>query len=362
VRDLTIGVEEELLVLDPESFDLVQPPCGVFAEPFKRELSPFQVEVVTGVCETAPQAVAELTARRARLIEALAGRRLAGLGTHPFAAPWSGTSPGRRYADVLEDHQAGARLGRLAAGLHVHVAVAGADRALAVYNAFRGLAPLFVALAANAPFFAGADTGLATVRQKLCDVLPRQGVGPRFGSWADLEAYVDWGLRAGAFVDPAQLWWECRPNLRLGTIELRAPDAQMSVEDVHAVAALMHATVAELCDRYDRGEPLDAFATPMIQENRWRAARYGLAGELIDLRRASMVPARVLLRDLIGRARGSRLQESAAEGLSLAEARLERDVPGEQRAVVARDGMQGLARWAADATERLPSVRARAAG
>lgn len=367
MRDLTVGLEEELLVLDPESFDLVSPPGDIFTEAsaggvFKREMSPSQVEVVTGICETTSQAVAELSVARRRLIELLAGRRLAGLGTHPFAAPWEGISPGRRYQDILEEQQLGARLGRLAAGLHIHVAVAGADRALAVYNALRGVAPLFVALAANAPFIAGLDSGLATVRPMLSDALPRQGVGPRFGSWATLEDYVGVGLRSGAFTDVSQLWWECRLNLRLGTIELRAPDSQMSLDDVHGLAALAHATVADLCDRYDEGASLDVFETHTIQENRWRAARFGLSGSLIDLGRGRMVPTRVLVDELIRRGAGSRLHTSVAHGLQLAGGRLDRDMPVEQRGIVAEGGVRALAEWAADATERLPGVHLGATG
>jgi carboxylate-amine ligase len=366
VRDLTVGLEEELLVLDPQSFDLVSPPENVFTESpdgrFKRELSPSQVEVVTGVCGTPSQAVTELGVARARLIELLEGRRLAGLGTHPFAAPWDGISPGQRYADILHEQQLGARLGRLAAGLHIHVAVCGADRALAVYNALRGVAPLFVALAANAPFVAGFDSGLATVRPTLSDALPRQGVGPWFRSWGELEEYVGDGLRVGAFRDVSQLWWECRLNLRLGTIELRAPDSQMSLDDVHGLAALAHATVADFCARYDDGVPLDALKTRTIQENRWRAARFGLSGTLIDPDRRQMVPTRVLVGELIRQVERSSSHSDIAHGLQLAEARLERDVPAEQRDIVAQRGMRALAEWAADATEQSPGVELGATG
>jgi carboxylate-amine ligase len=362
-----VGLEEELLVLDPESFDLALPPEVVFTQAsdgprFKRELAPWQVEVVTGVCETTSQAVAELGVGRRRLIELLAGRRLAGLGTHPFAAPWDGISTGRRYEEILHEQQLGARLGRLAAGLHIHVAVTGADRALAIYRALRGLAPLFVALAANAPFIAGVDSGLATVRPKLSDALPRQGVGPRFRSWAEFETFVEWGLRAGAFSDVSQLWWECRMNMRLGTIELRAPDAQMSLDDVHALAALAHAAVAELCDRYDDGASLDGFETCMIQENRWRAARFGLSGSLIDLGRGRMTPTRALVEALIRRVERSRVQDSVAHGLRLAEARLERDMPADQRTIVSEAGVRALAEWAADRTDGVPGVDTTAPG
>src|SRR5262249_54534427 len=155
---------------------------------------------------------------------------------------------------LLAEHQLGVRLGALAAGLHVHVAVCGAERALAVHNALRTLMPALVAISANAPYIAGIDSGLATVRCTLADALPRRGTGPGVTSWDAYEETLRWGRDTGAVTDASRLWWDCRLNLRTGTIEVRAPDAQAALNDAEAVIAIVHAAVADLCTRHDAGE------------------------------------------------------------------------------------------------------------
>ena len=273
------------------------------------------------------------------------------MGAHPFAVPWNQISSGKRYEDIVYQQQLGARLGALAAGLHVHVAVRGADRALAVYNALRGVMPLFTAVAGNAPFIVGRDSGLATVRPKLCDALPRQGVGPRFATWDDFERLVSWGERTGAVPDSSSFWWECRLNLRVGTVEIRAPDAQPHLTDTHAIIALAHATVAHLCDLYDAGEELQARETQLIQENRWRAARYGITGEIVDLERNRLVPTRDVLESLLTQVQHAANRHDATTGLVYARTLAERDPPKHAREIAARLGLDGLARHTADQTE-----------
>jgi carboxylate-amine ligase len=211
----------------------------------------------------------------------------------------------------------------------------------------RGHAPLFTALAANAPFIAGQDTGLATVRPTLADALPRQGVGPHLPAWSDLEELVEWGRRTGAIPDPAKLWWECRLNLRLGTIEMRAPDAQSSLDDDHALIALAHALVADLCERLDGGERLPAHDTLRIQENRWRAMRFGMDAELIDLDTDRPVPAPDAVARLLDRVARHGTPESLAHVRALAA----RDEPGEQRRVARLHGPAGIVARAADSAE-----------
>jgi carboxylate-amine ligase len=353
VSDLTVGAEEELLLLDPGSLEPAAASGWLLAElgesrMHRPELWSAQVELVTDVGDSPAAVVADLRAARMRLVEAAAGRlRIAGLGTHPLALPAQSFSPGDRYAEIVEQHRLGARLGALASGLHVHVAVHGADRALAVYNAMRGYAPLFTALAANAPFIAGQDTGLATVRPTLADALPRQGVGPHLPAWSDLEELVEWGRRTGAIPDPAKLWWECRLNLRLGTIEMRAPDAQSSLDDDHALIALAHALVADLCERLDGGERLPAHDTLRIQENRWRAMRFGMDAELIDLDTDRPVPAPDAVARLLDRVARHGTPESLAHVRALAA----RDEPGEQRRVARLHGPAGIVARAADSAE-----------
>jgi carboxylate-amine ligase len=353
VSDLTVGAEEELLLLDPGTLEPAAASGWLLAElgesrMHRPELWSAQVELVTDVGDSPAAVTGDLRGARTRLAEVAAGRlRIAGLGTHPLALPAETFSPGDRYAQIVEQHRLGARLGALASGLHVHVAVHGADRALAVYNAMRGYAPLFTALAANAPFIAGQDTGLATVRPTLADALPRQGVGPHLPAWSDLEELVEWGRRTGAIPDPAKLWWECRLNLRLGTIEMRAPDAQSSLDDDHALIALAHALVADLCERLDGGERLPAHDTLRIQENRWRATRFGMDAELIDLETDRPVPAPDAVAQLLDRLARHATPESLAHVRALAA----RDEPGEQRRVARLHGPAAIVARAADSAE-----------
>jgi carboxylate-amine ligase len=352
VSDLTVGAEEELLLLDPATLGPAPASRQVLAEIGESwahpELWSAQIELVSGAGASPADAVGDLRAARARVVEVLAGRwRIAGLGTHPLALPAQEFHPGARYEAIVEQHRLGARLGALATGLHIHVAVAGADRALAVYNAMRGYAPLFTALAANAPFVGGEDSGLATVRPMLADALPRQGVGPPLASWSALEELLEWGRRTGAIPDPAQLWWECRPNLRHGTIELRSPDTQASLDDTLGLVALTRALVADLCERLDAGERLPAPDTMRIQENRWRAMRFGIEAELIDVSSGRPAPAREAVAEVLERV----ARHAAPSGLDRVWALTARDEPAKQRELARVHGPAAIAARAADATE-----------
>jgi glutamate---cysteine ligase / carboxylate-amine ligase len=354
VSDLTVGAEEELLLVDAATFEPAPASEQVLAEvrgsrAFGPELWAAQIELVSGVCTSPSTVIDDLHAARVRLVEVLDGRvRIAGLGAHPLAQAAPAFHPGDRYAAIVHQHALGARIGALASGLHIHVAVAGADRALAVYNALRGLAPLFTALAANAPFIAGDDSGFATVRPMLADALPRQGVGPHFTSWENLEELVEWGRRTGAIPDPAQLWWECRLNLRLGTIEVRAPDSQSSLDDAHGLIALAQGLVADLCERLDGGERLTVLDTVRIGENRWRAMRFGVDAQLIDHEHDRMVPAREVTAEVFDRV----ARHAEPEGLDRMRALAARDEPGEQRKLAGRCGATAIIARAADRTER----------
>jgi carboxylate-amine ligase len=276
---LTVGVEEELMLLDPRTLDLVpraQEALGALGgDPrFKRELPAAQLEIVLPPAATAGEAAVALLAARRRLAEALGGDLvLAAAGVHPFASPLGRLHTDARYAAIEREFQDVARL-QLVFALQVHVAVRGADRALAVYNALRGQLPLIAALAANAPLYAGRDTGLASVRPKLCELLPRQGVPPVIAGWeqhATTLARLD---------DPAQWWWELRPHPLHGTLEVRVPDAQPTVAATAAVVAVVHACAAWLAERFDAGERLEAAETWVIEEDRWLACRHGAQGPL----------------------------------------------------------------------------------
>lgn len=177
-------------------------------------------------------------------------------------------------------------------GLHVHVAVGEPDTALAVYNALRGYLPEIAALAGNAPFYGARDTGLASVRPKICEALPRQGVPPLIESWDAYAELLAWGRKAGSVPDAKHLWWELRLHPGHGTLEVRAPDAQTHLWEVGALAAVVQALVASLAARHEAGEQLPVAPSVRIAENRWSALRHGLDGQLADLSSGEPMPTR----------------------------------------------------------------------
>jgi carboxylate-amine ligase len=284
----TVGLEEELLLLDPAT--LAPKPCvdavlerSGGSELLKRELPAAQIELLTRPHARVDDALAELATARAELLAAAEGiARPAGAALHPTAPAEADLNPGERY-DRTHDRHASIARRQLLGSLQVHVAVGGADRTLAVYNALRGLLPELAALAAAAPFHENRDTGLASMRPLVGGMLPRQGVPPAFDGWDALEAELAWGRAAGAVEEPRMWWWELRPHFVHGTLELRVPDVQPTLAAAEGVAAFAVALVGRLTERYDAGEQLGAPATWRIEENRWAALRHGVEGTLADL-------------------------------------------------------------------------------
>ncbi len=210
-----------------------------------------QLEIVTAPHPTVAGAAAELGQARRALAEAAGGRyRLAGGGAHPFASGLGPLNPGRRYEAIGAEYATVAQR-QLIFGLHVHVAIPGADRALATYNALRSYLPDLAALAANAPFYEGHDSGLASVRSRVNGLLPRQGVPPAFASFEDYAEALHWC----GFDDPRQWWWELRLHPLLGTVEIRVPDTQATIADTAAVATVAHALATRAGRRADRRPP-----------------------------------------------------------------------------------------------------------
>src|SRR3954452_16656856 len=236
VTDHTVGVEEELMLLDPETLDLLPEADRVTEElgdrvPLRPELPAAQVETASPVCDSIAQAADALAGGRSALAAGVAGwARLAGAGTHPFAAPHGTLRPDPKY-DAIKAEFPWVLPQQLVFGLHVHVAVRGADRALAVLNALRSFLPDLAALAGNAPLHAGRDTGLASIRPQISGLLPRQGVPPAFRSWEAPADYLAWGRRGGVFPDAGEPWWEVRAHDEFGTIELRVRDAQANAAE-----------------------------------------------------------------------------------------------------------------------------------
>jgi glutamate---cysteine ligase / carboxylate-amine ligase len=355
VAPLTVGLEEELMLLDAETLDLLPRAVDVIArtegdERFKLELPAAQLEIVLPPTSTVAESASALAAARRELTIAANGLGvLAAAGAHPFADPVGALNGGPRY-DLMADEYGEVARCQLVCALQVHVAVGGHERTLAVYNALRSHLPELAALAANAPFYAGRDTGLASVRPKVCDLLPRQGVPPAIASWEDYAEALRWGAAAGRLPEPRLWWWELRPHPLYGTLEVRVPDAQATVAGAAGVCAVVQALVGWLGDRHEAGELPAPDPSWRIAENRWAACRHGLDAELADLSTGELRPARELL--------AARLDELAATAVALGcaaeldHARRLLAANGaecQRRAAAEGGGARAAARWLVDA-------------
>jgi carboxylate-amine ligase len=353
---LTVGVEEEVILLDPERFlptDAVEDVLAwLNGDPrFKPELRCAQLELVTPPASTVADVVRELAAARRILAERLRGRiRFAALGTHPSSTTISAVTPTRRFREIGEELRWLARTA-LPSGLHVHVAVDGAERALAVYNAFRSYLPEIAALAANSPFYEGRDTGMASTRLKLREDNPRSGIPPSFGSWRTYTDFVAWGARGAVIRDPSYHWWDLRLNASYGTVEIRVADSQTRVDDAAGIAAFCQSLAASLVDRYDAGDRLPVHDTHRIAENRWRAVRDGIAGELVDLDTGRPFATRERLRDLVGELEPYAVSLGCERELGHALGLVTANGAVRQRAIATAVGVDRLAGWLSDETE-----------
>ena len=300
---LTIGLEEEVVLLEASTLDLVPVARHVVPEDsprIKLELPAAQVELFSPPRTTVGEAIADLAAARVELA-GLAGpdARPAALAVHPFAPPEGELNPGERYARLEAEYGPIARR-QLVCALQVHVAVGDADSTLAVYNELRSFLPQIAAIAAAAPFLAGQVTGLASVRPSIATLLPRQGMPPAIASWEAFEEDLRWGAISDAVPEPGMWWWELRPHVAYGTLELRVPDVQPDLRDGAAVAAFAHALVAWLATRAAAGDLTEPPApTWRIEENRWSAQRHGVEGTMVDLRTGTRRPTREVLYELL---------------------------------------------------------------
>lgn len=283
----TVGIEDELMLVDPETLALAPVAEHVLARcgpggPIKGELPRSQLEVVTPPAARVSELAEPLLRARALVAAACKGVALPiSAGVHPFSTVGE-CSGGERYRDTLAEYGPLANR-QLVCALQVHVAVGDAGAALAVYNRARPYLPLLAALAANAPVYGGVDTGFASVRPLLCELLPRQGIPPAFSDWDELADAYRWGTAAGAFL-PRAWWWSLRPHPRYGTLEFRVPDGQSTVADALAVAGVIQSLVAWLQECHEGGEPPQRVPSWRIEQNAWSAARHGTAGTIAELR------------------------------------------------------------------------------
>jgi carboxylate-amine ligase len=306
-REYTVGVEEELMLLDPDTLALaaaIEPIIAGEGErgPAKRELMQCQAEVSTRPCRNADELLDDLVALRAGLRRdaAIEGVLVAGAGTHPFSQPEEQPiTRADRYRELVAALRYPARR-TLCYGMHVHVAVGGGDKALAIIEALLSDLPLLLALSTSSPFLAGDETGLASTRLIVLQTMPRTGLPPVFESWREFEATMAGLRRAGAIADATYLWWDVRPQPRFGTVEVRIMDVQPRVEDSAALAGLVQAVVRHYGKLYDRGDGFAKANRLVVGENRWLAARHGLRARLVtDADEA--IGARTLVADLLDR-------------------------------------------------------------
>lgn len=352
-RAPTIGIEEELMLLDPTTLDLA-PRCeqvltGLVGDArFKPELIAAQIETVTPPRRTVADAAAVLRSARSDLLTALDGRALAaGAGVHPFTAALGELHAAARYHELATEFASIARR-QLVFGLHVHVALGDADRAVAVHDALRSYLPDLAGLAANAPFHERRDSGLASVRPTISAMLPRQGVPPALGSWDAFEGALSWGEEAGVLPARRRWWWELRLHPTFGTIEVRVGDTQTTVDETAAYGAVVHCLVMWLAERAAAGEQLPVAPTWRIAENRWWAARHGLDASFADLVTGERKPLRARLERLFADLAPVAAQLGCERELE--HARTLAAGPGgaaRQRAVAERDGLEGLVAWLA---------------
>jgi glutamate---cysteine ligase / carboxylate-amine ligase len=308
--DLTVAVEEEFALLDPVTLDLVNrfeevqaAAQGTPLEPnLVGELIASEVEVKTGRCESfadVPAAMAERRAQLQALVEPM-GIALGATGTHPWA-DWKAQriidTPHYRRNDELLRYVVWRNN---TFGLHVHVGIRGADRAIKVLNGLRTFLPELLALSASSPFVENVDTGLHSARTQIFTrFFPRCGIPDAFASWQEWEDYVRFLYETGSVTEHTQLWWSVRPHLAFPTVEIRICDAQPELADAQALAAFAASLAARILRAVDEGEPLADHPPRLLEENMWRAIRYGLSGELIDLDRGDVLPARARLERLL---------------------------------------------------------------
>ena len=308
--DFTVAVEEEFALVDPETLDLVSRFEEVQAaaqgtaleQHLVGELIASEVEIRTGRQESfadVPGAMAERRGQLRALVEPM-GLLLGATGTHPWA-DWKKQriidTPHYRRNDELLRYVVWRNN---SFGLHVHVAIRGADRAIAVVAAMRNFLPEILALSASSPFVENVNTGLRSARTQIFTrFFPRCGVPDAYGSWAEFERYVRFLYDTGSITEHTQMWWSVRPHLAFPTVEIRICDAQPDLGESRALAALGYALAVRLARAIDEGEPVPDQPHRLLEENLWRAIRYGLSGELIDLERGDVLPARARLERLL---------------------------------------------------------------
>ncbi len=305
----TLGIEEEFQTIDPDTRDLrshisnelIAQGHHLLKERVKPEMHQSVIEVGTSICRDIKEAAREVKAIRANMVD-LAHKNnllLAAAATHPFA-DWraQGIYPDARYDAIVEDMQMVAR-SNLIFGLHVHVGVEDPETAIHLMNAARYFVPHLLALSTNSPFWRGMETGLKSYRCKVFDKFPRTNIPEYFPSYSEYVNFINLLVNTGCIDNAKRIWWDIRLHPTFPTIEFRVCDLPMRADETIALAALIQATVAKLYKLHEKNQSFRMYRRALIMENKWRAARYGLDGKLIDFGKRIEVPMRALLEEYL---------------------------------------------------------------
>jgi carboxylate-amine ligase len=304
----TLGIEEEFAIVDPETRELkshiqeiLEGGRVMLKEQIKPEMHQSVVELGTEICSSIEHARTHVIELRSKLasLAARSGLKIASVGTHPFSH-WRDQliTEGERYQEILRDMQSLARA-NLIFGLHVHVGIPSREAAIHVLNQARYFLPHIYALSANSPFWVGRDTGLKGYRLKVFERFPRTGIPDSFESLSEYEDYCKLLVKTGCIDNPKKIWWDIRLHPFFDTLEVRVCDAQTRVDDTLAIAALIQAIVAKLFKLLRQNITFRVYRRRLLDENRWRATRYGIDGKLIDFGRETEVETRSLIDELL---------------------------------------------------------------
>jgi len=302
----TLGVEMELQLLDPESWNLVSKSVEIldivgYDTPIKQELTQSTVEIVTDVCKNVQEVRADLTKTFETLYEV--GEKInctyAGAGTHPFAQ-WREQKifPNDRYQDLVNRIQWPARR-LMIYGLHVHVGVKSGEKAISILNALTTFLPHFLALSSSSPFLDFEDTGLASARAKIFEGMPTAGLPFRLGNYGEFQSFMNSLVNSGAISTIREIWWDIRPHPGYGTLEVRVCDIPSTLSEVCSLTALIQCIVVTLDRCYDEGSMPELLHPWIVRENKWRASRYGLDAQVIVNNQGNQEPLLESISDLV---------------------------------------------------------------
>src|SRR2546425_3750459 len=304
----TLGIEEEFQIVDPKTRELrshvsefLEEGKMILGEAIKPEMIQSMIEVGTGVCKNIQEARTDITRLRSIIsgLAAKTGLVIVAASTHPFSH-WQDQKiyDDERYELLVQELQTVAR-SLLIFGLHVHVGVADPERRIHIMNAARYFLPHVLALTTSSPFWMGHNTGLKSYRTEVFKQFPRTDIPDHFDSYSGFQRYVELLVKTGCINDGKKIWWDLRPHPYFPTLEFRICDIPTRVDDTIAIAALFQAIVAKLTKLIEKNLGFRLYRRMLIQENKWRAVGWGVAGKMIDFREHKEVPTRDLIRELL---------------------------------------------------------------